>query len=82
MTVCRQLYAIRQTPGQIVHEFIGGARAARPNAPARNQFCIRVKRNSGPHVPIAKLPLLVGGHVLVFRIAKLPNFIALNVLAG
>jgi hypothetical protein len=65
-----------------MHELIGSARAACPDAPARNQFRIRVERNPSPHVSKAKLTLFISGHILVFGVAELPNFIALNVLAG
>jgi hypothetical protein len=59
-----------------------GLRSACPYRERGNQLGFRVNRNPRPHVTIAKRAALIGGDILIFRVAKAPDFIALDLFAS
>ena len=79
--VCGELDAMREPFCQIVNEHLRRSRVTIAGHERRNQFCVRVNRNPSPNVSVSEFPFLFGGYVLLFRVAELPNFIALNPLA-
>lgn len=81
MAVSSQLNAVRKTGSQVIHEALGVIRRAPANTPAGNEFGIRAEGCPCPHISVAKLPALIGGHVLFLRVAERPDFIALDSLA-
>lgn len=76
-----ELHAIGESRSQIVHEVLRVPRGAASNAPARNQLGVSIQRCPRPNVSIAELSALVGWYVLILRVAKAPNLVALNSLA-
>jgi len=59
MAVRRELYAVRQTALEILHELIGGVRIAVADHPAANELRIGVKRDPRPDASDTELaPLL------------------------
>src|SRR5436305_2570736 len=59
---------------------MSGVRIAGPNHPARDQFGFGMNRRPRPNTSVPENLLLVGREVLVFGVAKAPNFVALNPL--
>src|SRR5579859_1352509 len=65
-----------------MHECVGRGSAVSADLPSANQLGVGAKCRPRPNVAITKLPLLIGGNVLLLGVAKRPNLIALNALAG
>lgn len=79
-TVRRELYAVRKTIREIVHELISGLGIAAADCPREYQLGIRVQADPRPDIAVSQLAFLFCGHVLTARIAKRPNFIGLDSL--
>jgi hypothetical protein len=61
-----------------LHELIGAPGITLSHKVGNGQLCIGIHRRPRPYVPVSELALLFGGYVLLFCIAELPDFIALN----
>jgi len=81
MAVSGQLHSIGETRCQIVHEVLRVPCAPASQAPARNEFRIRAESRPSPHITVTELAAKFLRDVLFLRVAKRPNFIALNPLA-
>lgn len=80
--VRRKLDSVRESRLKVAHEIVGALCAAIPrNIPARNQLRVGVDGNPRPNVARAGV-LKIGGNVALLGVAKAPNFIALDSLAG
>lgn len=62
-------------------ESVRQARKATHPHPHCQIGCIGINGRPRPHVSVSKMTLLIGGHVLRFRVAESPNLIALEPLA-
>lgn len=82
VAVCGQLDAVSEPTSQVFDKHLGGIRIACSKHPARHQLGIRTQCGPRPNVAIAKLTFLGLRHVLFLGIAKGPDFVALEPLAG
>jgi len=77
-TISRKLNAICQPTDQVLHELMGTSGVPRSNQVRDRELGISINRRPSPHVAITELAFLVGRDVLLFGVAKLPDFITLN----
>lgn len=82
VAVCRDLNALLETAGKVSHEHLGGTQVAGRNKSARYELSIRTNSCPRPHIAIPELTPPVLRDVLLLGIAKAPNLVALNPLAG
>lgn len=76
------MHAAGEPPGQVVDEVEGRARIALGDQPRGHDLAVAAERHPRPHVAETEGALLVGRDVLLFGVAKAPNLVALNPLAG
>lgn len=76
--VGRQLNAMAQAAGQIVHELVRRASVPPSDMPAGNQLRFGIDRRPRPHVAVTELPALLLRDVLRLGVAEGPDFVALQ----
>jgi hypothetical protein len=65
-----------------IDERVGRARVAPSEMPSHDQLRVRIDSDPSPYVAKAKLSAMFLWHVLLFAVAELPDFIALNTTAS
>lgn len=78
MAVSRQLDAMGQPSGQVMHEVIRCARIARSHVPAWHQLGFGVQSNPSPNVASAWWSRFREGYVLRLSVAERPNLVTLE----
>ena len=80
VTVGGQLNPMGQTGSQVGDEVVGAMRRPSTYQPAGDEFRVRTERRPRPHISISRLATKLFRQVLFFRVAKRPDFIALDSL--
>lgn len=78
ISVRSQLDTAGEPPCQILHKLKGTSGIPSSNKIGDNQFGIGINSNPSPNIPVPELAFLIGGYILLFRIAELPDFVTLN----
>lgn len=78
MSVSSQLDSVSESTRKILHELIGASGVPRTHEIRNNQLCVGVNCNPSPNIPVPELAPFIGGYILLFCIAELPDFITLN----
>jgi len=81
VTVRRQLDAVSEPSRHVIHEMLRVPCGTPSDAPRDNELAISTERGPRPHIAVSKVSALFCGYVLILRVAKRPNFVALNSFA-
>jgi len=77
-----QLYTIADAVCEVVHETVRRAARAVTDEVRDDQLGIGIDRRPRPNISVSEQPEFFDWHVLLFRVAERPDFIALNPLNG